>query len=90
MNQEQVLLLMLIQIPSLIIMGGLIAFVTKKQIECAKKPFICPHCGERFYTKWYHLYVYRYFTVVLTEKAKLKCPKCNQKDFCKWTGNDDL
>ena len=53
--------------------------------EIAEKPFICPNCGKEFYKKWNQLY-FNGFDPRLTNKAILKCPHCNQRDACRWTG----
>ena len=45
--------------------------------------FACPNCGHKFSPKWYD------FGVVMatgldtaTSKLKLKCPKCEIRDWC--------
>ena len=55
--------------------------------EIAEKPFVCPNCGKEFYKKWNQLY-FNGFTPKLTNKARLKCPHCKEKDACRWTGMD--
>lgn len=43
----------------------------------------CPHCKTRFVpTKT--AYIMGIHTIT---KRRLKCPKCNQKSWCKWTLN---
>lgn len=51
--------------------------------EFTEKPFVCPNCGERFYVKWPKLFWYRIYSLELSGKAKLKCPKCGEKDMCR-------
>ena len=52
--------------------------------EYTKKPFICPCCGKKFYTKWYKLWLGGEMSLELSNKAVLKCPFCGAKDKCKW------
>ncbi len=53
--------------------------------EIAEKPFVCPNCGKEFYKKWSQLYFHG-FDPRLTNKARLKCPHCKERDACRWTG----
>ena len=40
------------------------------------KPFVCPNCGHRFYTKQ------KIIHPLGENKALLKCPKCGKRDVC--------
>jgi len=53
-------------------------FTCKAQAE---DPFVCPNCGYIFYVKWHKLY-FTWGTIMTSNKARLKCPKCKQKDMC--------
>ena len=44
--------------------------------EFVNKPFVCPNCGHRFYTKQ------RIIQPISENKAYLKCPNCGTRDFC--------
>ena len=57
--------------------------------EIAEKPFICPNCGKEFHKKWNQLY-FSGFSLELTNKARLKCPHCKERDACRWTGADRI
>ncbi|MBR6679824.1 MAG: hypothetical protein IKL59_01045 [Clostridia bacterium] len=41
------------------------------------KPFVCPNCGYRFYTKQKVIFP------IGENKAYLKCPECNKRDVCR-------
>ena len=41
------------------------------------KPFVCPNCGHRFYTKQKVIFP------LGENKAYLKCPACNKRDVCR-------
>ena len=61
--------------------------------EVSKHPFICPNCGERFYVKWSHLHVVngpKLTQLAVHGKLRMKCPHCNQIDWCRWMGKDEL
>lgn len=49
--------------------------------DLASDPFACPNCGHVFYVKWFKLY-FTWGTALMYGKAKLKCPRCKQKDMC--------
>lgn len=40
------------------------------------KPFVCPNCGHRFYTKQRIIYP------LGENKALLKCPNCGKRSIC--------
>ena len=44
--------------------------------DFVSKPFVCPNCGHRFYTKQ------RVVTALIDDKAYLKCPNCKKRDVC--------
>ena len=41
------------------------------------KPFVCPNCGHRFYTKQRIIYP------IGENKVLLKCPNCGKLDICR-------
>ena len=53
-------------------------FICKDAVE---DPFVCPNCGHIFYVKWFKLY-FAWGGLMMYGKAKLKCPRCKQKDMC--------
>ena len=44
--------------------------------EKVSKPFVCPNCGNRFYTQQKIIFH------TGENKAFLKCPKCGKRDSC--------
>ncbi len=44
--------------------------------EWASKPFVCPNCGHKFYTKQ------RIVHPLGENKGYLKCPNCGKRDIC--------
>ena len=40
------------------------------------KPFVCPNCSHRFYTKQ------KIIHPICENKALLKCPNCGKRDVC--------
>ncbi len=85
---QRILIFILTDLGPLLLSLAFIIFIIRQQIECAKDPFVCPHCGEAFYVKWWQLFVGRYLFVVLTGKTVFKCPHCGIKDRCRWTGRE--
>ncbi|MBQ7338113.1 MAG: hypothetical protein IJW40_06630 [Clostridia bacterium] len=83
---QRVLIFILTDLAPLLLSLAFIIFIIRQQIKCAKDPFVCPNCGEKFYIKWWQLFVGRYLFVELTGKTVLTCPRCGQKDRCRWTG----
>ncbi len=59
----------------------------KRLKEYSHKPFICHNCGEKFYVKWYKLWVWGETSIIVTGNATLKCEHCGTKDRCKWEGS---
>ena len=58
--------------------------------DVVEKPFVCSNCGSEFYKKWYHMLFGRYATLRSGGRARLKCPHCKERDFCRWTGMDRM
>ncbi len=50
----------------------------EKRREIVSKPFVCPNCGHRFYTKQKNIL----FQPMSENKAILKCPNCGKRDVC--------
>lgn len=73
-----------INVPKIVLAIFLHSQAINRCKEYAEKPFVCPNCGETFYVKWYHLWNGRECTLVVSEKAKVKCPHCKQTDMCRW------
>ncbi len=44
--------------------------------------FLCKHCGKTFQPKWAQLV----FEIHVLDEHKIRCPHCNEKDFCKDKG----
>ena len=44
--------------------------------EFVNKPFVCPNCAHRFYTKQ------KIIQPIGENKAYLKCPNCGKRDIC--------
>ena len=44
--------------------------------EVVSKPFVCPNCGHRFYTKQ------KIIHPITENKVFLKCPSCGKRDIC--------
>ena len=44
--------------------------------DIVSKPFVCPNCGHRFYTKQKMIHP------IGENKALLKCPNCGKRDIC--------
>ena len=44
--------------------------------DFVSKPFVCPNCGHRFYTKQ------KIIRPIGENKALLKCPNCRKRDVC--------
>ena len=44
--------------------------------DFVSKPFVCPNCGHRFYTKQ------KIIHPIGENKALLKCPNCRKRDVC--------
>ena len=56
--------------------------------EISKKRFVCPNCGHVFYAKKTQIF-FRQATFYMTERVKLKCPKCKKKDMCGYSFQDN-
>lgn len=83
----QRIVLWIIHLPHLLVDVGKGLLSVSRLKEYAKKPFVCPNCGSTFFRKWYHLWFNRENTLIMIEKAKLKCPRCKQTDLCKWVSD---
>ena len=60
--------------------------------EVMSHPFVCPNCGEKFYVKGSRFHIVngtRRWHLETHGKLRLKCPHCNQVDWCRWTGKDE-
>ena len=44
--------------------------------DFASKPFVCPMCGHRFYTRQ------RMIHPIGEDRAYLKCPSCGKRNVC--------
>ena len=61
--------------------------------EASAHPFVCPNCGGTFYVKWSRLHIVNGIKLMQLDvqgKVRMKCPHCNQVDWCRWTGKDEL
>ncbi len=76
-------LLFIVRIPGLILSAILLVLDYLRLKRYAEHPFICPNCGQQFSVKWYKLFFFRSYTIIMSKKAKLKCPFCGKVDMCK-------
>ena len=60
-----------------------IVFTIHKCKEFAKKPFVCPNCGNTFRVSWQRLF-FNLIPLLAIKKAPLKCVHCERKDLCRW------
>lgn len=70
-------------IVAIIVLGPTVAWRTyriyrgvRSTQEIVSKPFVCPNCGHRFYTKQ------KLIHPITENKAFLKCPSCGKRDIC--------
>lgn len=49
---------------------------SKAVSDSVSKPFVCPRCGFRFFTKQKFIYF------IGKDKAFLKCPSCGKRHVC--------
>ena len=61
-----------------------------KYREVMDEPFACPNCGAHFYAKWYHYFSWSFGPFLHNKSMKMKCPKCKERDMCKWTSEQDV
>ena len=84
---ESVLMTLLFLLPFLLFFAVKIFFrfsVTKaERTGITSKPFVCPHCGQVFYVKWYQLLFFKPISIYLYQCAKFKCPGCGIRDMCR-------
>ena len=80
--------LIVINIPTIVYHVITSVSSAKRNREIAEKPFVCPNCGERFHIKWFQLYGPKGWQLMMQGQSMFRCPKCNKKDLCKWTGNE--
>ena len=73
----------LLNIPNFIWNALWISFAVQKCKEFAKKPFVCPNCGNTFRVSWQRLF-FRLLPLFAIRKAPLKCVHCDRKDLCRW------
>lgn len=76
------ILLFIIRLPKLILNLILNLRYIRRLKKYSESPFICPICGKKFYTKWYKLWFWGETSIIVSNKALLKCLHCGTKDRC--------
>ena len=82
--------LFLLKLPS-ILRSIRIRFKTVEEMqEVAEHSFVCPCCGEVFFVNWRRLNGIKLSQLEMWGMVRIKCPKCHETDWCRWTGNDSM
>ena len=70
-------------------LGGCVGLIIYRAKKDSENDFSCPNCGEFFQLNWKKLIPVS-ITYRFRKYARLRCPRCNQKDYCKMHYDDEL